>query len=185
MKRLTSAALAVTLTWLSLGAQAAEEAVFTDFQGQPSSIESYAGNGKWLVVMIWAHDCPICNQEAPSYAMFHEAHKDKDATVLGVSIDGEAHKADAEEFIKRHELPFPNIIAEPQPAMLYYMMHTQSQFRGTPTIMVYNPNGELVAAQAGAVPTDIIEDFIAKQAQAEPATSADEQGAQPAGATGG
>lgn len=177
MKRLSTAATAALISWFSLAANAAQDTIFTDFNGQPRSIESFAGNGKWLVVMIWAHDCPICDQEAESYAMFHEAHKDKDATVLGVSIDGAAHKADAQAFIDRHGLPFPNIIGEPQPAMLYYMMQTQSQFRGTPTIMVYDPNGQLVAAQAGAVPTDIIEKFIAKQmqtgdAQPEPAQAA-------------
>lgn len=165
MKRLTQAALAVLITAFSAVATAAEEQqIFTDFAGKASSIESYAGNGKWLVVMIWAHDCHVCNMEAESYAQFHTDHKDKDATVLGVSIDGEANKADAQAFITRHDLPFPNIIGEPEPSMLYYMMLTQSQFRGTPSIMVYDPAGELVAAQAGAVPPDVIEGFIAKQA---------------------
>jgi len=163
MKRFAMAALAVMMGCLSLGAQAAEgQAVFSDFAGQQRSIESYAGGGKWLVVMIWAHDCHVCNQEAESYAQFHVAHKDKDATMLGVSIDGQAQKADAEAFIKRHDLPFPNLIGEPQTTMLYYMMETQSRFSGTPSIMVYDPQGKLVAAQAGAVPPEVIEDFIAK-----------------------
>lgn len=167
MKHRVMAALAVIMSWSSISLQAAEEsAVFQDFAGQPRTIESYAGNGKWLVVMVWAHDCHVCNVEAEGYAQFHQAHKDKDATLLGVSIDGLAQKAEAEAFIKRHDLPFPNLLAEPQVAMLYYMMVTQSQFTGTPSIMVYDPEGNLVAAQAGAVPPDIIEAFIAKQTAA-------------------
>ena len=167
MKQLAMAALAVMMSWSSVVAQAADDdAVFSDFAGQPRSIESYAGGGKWLVVMVWAYDCHVCNMEAEGYAQFHLAHKDKDLTMLGVSIDGQAHKADAEAFIKRHDLPFPNLLGEPETTMLYYMMTTQSQFSGTPSIMVYDPQGNLVAAQAGAVPPEVIEDFIAKQVAA-------------------
>lgn len=165
MKIFGKTAAAVILGWLGLtaAAQAAEAPeVFHDFSGQPRAIESYAGNGKWLVVVIWAHDCHVCNLEAENYASFHVAHKDKDATVLGVSIDGQAQQAEAEAFIRKHDLPFPNLIGEPQTSMLYYMMQTGAQFTGTPTIMVYGPDGTLMAAQAGAVPPEIIEDFMAR-----------------------
>jgi peroxiredoxin len=149
--------------WLAVTAQAEDAAeVFTDLDGQPRTIESFAGQGKWLVVMVWASDCHVCNMEAENYAHFHVSHKDKDATVLGVSIDGQAKKADALDFIKRHDLPFPNLIGEPETSMLYYMMVTGAQFAGTPTILVYNPEGTLVAAQAGAVPPEVIEEFMAR-----------------------
>jgi peroxiredoxin len=157
------------MAWFGLAAMAAPgdgtEPPFSDFQGQPRSIESFAGGGKWLVVMIWASDCHVCNMEAEQYAHFHEAHKNRDATVLGVSIDGQEKQADAEDFIRRHDLPFPNLIGEPQTSMLYYMMVSGAQFAGTPTIMVYGPDGTLMAAQAGAVPVEIIEDFMAKNSQ--------------------
>jgi peroxiredoxin len=156
----------VVVALFGMAAMAAEvgtgDTPFTDFQGKPRSIESFAGGGKWLVVMIWASDCHVCNMEAENYAQFHEAHKSKDATVLGVSIDGQAKRTDAEDFIRRHDLPFPNLIGEPQTSMLYYMMVSGAQFAGTPTIMVYGPDGTLMAAQAGAVPVEIIEDFMAK-----------------------
>ena len=141
---------------------AAEDAPFTDFAGQPKTIESFAGDGRWLVVMIWAHDCHVCNMEAENYAQFHTAHKDQDASVLGVSLDGQAKKAEAEAFIQRHDLPFPNLIGEPAVTMLYYAMLTESQFLGTPTILLYGPDGRLKAAQAGAVPVASIEAYMAK-----------------------
>ena len=85
-----------------------------------------------------------------------------DAHVLGVSLDGAANRAGAEAFIERHDLPFPNLIGEPQRVMLKYLMLTQSQFRGTPSILLYDPAGKLRAAQAGAVPTASIEAYIAR-----------------------
>lgn len=141
-------------------AQAADEAVLTDFDGRPQNIQDYAGKGKWLVVKYWAHDCGICNQEAASYARFHKEHADHDAQVLGISIDGKEHRAQAEAYIARHELTFPNLIGEPMPVMLDFMSLTQESFRGTPTFLLYSPDGTLKAAQAGAVPVTSIEAYI-------------------------
>lgn len=144
-------------------APASEDAPFSDFNGQPRTVESYAGNGQWLVVMIWAHDCGVCNQEAESYAQFHLEHKETTARVLGISMDGVAKKADAEAFVARHDLPFPNLLGELIPTMGYYATLTQSAFRGTPTLLLFGPDGELRAAQAGAVPITSIERFIAEK----------------------
>jgi peroxiredoxin len=145
-------------------AQAGDDTLlYDDFNGQQRSIESYAGDGKWLVVMIWAHDCHVCNMEVESYAQFHAAHKDETARVLGVSLDGQARKAEAEAFIERHDLPFPNLLGEPATTMLHYAMLTGAQFRGTPTILLYGPDGSLRAAQAGAVPVENIEAYIMRQ----------------------
>lgn len=165
MKRTVLAAIAALLTLSGMAAKAAAETVFSDFDGNPRSIESYTGDGRWLVVMIWAHDCHVCNQEAESYAQFHEAHRDSNARVLGISLDGAAAKAEAQAFIDQHGLPFPNLIGEPQTTMLYYQVLTGSRFAGTPTILLYDPAGKLRAAQAGAVPTAVIEQYIADHGQ--------------------
>jgi len=165
MRSLASTVLAILLGLAALPALAADDAIFTDFSGQPRSIESYTGDGKWLVVMVWAHDCGVCNQEAEGFAQFHAEHNDKDARVLGLTLDGVANKAKAEAFIARHDLPFPNLIGEPEAAMLKYMMLTGEAFRGTPSFLLYGPDGKLRAAQPGAVPVTSIEAFIAKNSQ--------------------
>ena len=135
---------------------------FQDFSGKQKTFESHVGKGKWLVVMMWASDCHICNREAHQYVDFHMFHSDKDATVLGVSIDGESRKTEAEGFIKKHNVDFPNLIAEPATVARLFYESTGQNFSGTPTFLVYSPEGELKAAQAGAVPAEIIEDFIQK-----------------------
>lgn len=140
----------------------AEMKGFEDFTGKPQTLESYTGKGKWLVVMMWASDCHVCNHEAHQYVDFHMIHSDNDATVLGISLDGDSRKKEAEEFIKKHSVDFPNLIAEPQHVSKMYQELTGEFFAGTPTFLIYSPEGELKAAQAGAVPTTLIEDFIAK-----------------------
>ncbi|MFV2056226.1 MAG: peroxiredoxin family protein [Thiohalomonadales bacterium] len=135
----------------------------SDFSGKQKSISDYSGNGKWLVVMLWASDCHVCNQEAGAYVKFHQQHADKDAQILGVSLDGKAKFSDAEKFIKRHKLNFPNLIGEPETVASIYTELTGEQWIGTPTFLVYNPKGELLGAQVGAVPTEVIEGFIERE----------------------
>ena len=113
--------------------------------------------------MIWASDCHICNMEAPAYDRFHKAQQDKSASVLGITMDGEENKAAAKTFIERHKLTFPNLIGEPDMVSLYYAAMTQESLRGTPTFLVYDPDGKLAAAQAGAVSVEAIESFITKK----------------------
>jgi peroxiredoxin len=164
MKSLTYSLLAALLGLFSLSmpAHAANpEATFSDFDGNQRTIESFIEKEKWLVVMIWAHDCHVCNMEAENYAHFHEANKDRNITMLGISIDGQANRKKALGFIEEHDLPFPNLIGEPEAVMRYYMRMTGNQFVGTPTIMIYNPDGALAAAQAGGVPPEVIAKFVA------------------------
>jgi len=141
---------------------AAEINGFDDFNGKPQVFENYLAKGKWLVVMIWASDCRICNREAHQYVDFHMLHSDQDATVLGISLDGESRKKEAEAFIKKHSVDFPNLIAEPATVANFFQESTGQGFAGTPTILNYSPDSKLKADQVGAVPKEIIEDFIKK-----------------------
>ena len=135
---------------------------FEDFTGKSQKFENYLGKGKWLIVMVWASDCHICNREAHQYVDFHMIHSDTDASVLGISLDGDSRKKEAVGFIKKHSVDFPNLIAEPSTVMELYQNSTGQGFAGTPTFLIYSPKGELKAAQAGAVPPELIEDFIKK-----------------------
>lgn len=146
--------------------------VLYEMNGKPSSIEKFTGNGKWLVVMFWSSDCHICNKEAHQYVDFHFAHSDDNATVLGVSLDGVKNKVLAEDFIQKHKVNFPNLIGEPEAIADMFTQLTGVLWAGTPTFLIYTPSGELVVQQIGAVPTELIENFINQQtaaAKAQPA----------------
>lgn len=146
--------------------------VLYELDGKPSSIEKYAGKGKWLVVMFWASDCHVCNQEAHQYVDFHFAHSEDNASVLGISLDGAKNKVLAEGFIKKHKVNFPNLIGEPQAIANMFIEKTGVMWAGTPTFLIYNPAGELVVQQIGAVPTELIESFIQQQTAAAKAQTA-------------
>lgn len=152
--------------WPLVGVQAGP---LIDFDAKPAALESYAGKGKWLVVMIWASDCLICNKEAKEYERFHQQHQNRDATVLGITMDGRANRAAAEAFIKEHKLNFTNLLGEPEDVATMFYDLTGENWAGTPTFLIYSPAGKLTVQQIGAVPVSMIEEFIQKQA---PATSA-------------
>ncbi|MEJ2143189.1 MAG: TlpA disulfide reductase family protein [Gammaproteobacteria bacterium] len=134
-----------------------------ELNGKPSSIEKYTGNGKWLIVMFWASDCHVCNKEAHQYVDFHFAHADEDASVLGVSLDGVKNKMLAEGFIKKHNINFPNLIGDPEAVADMFTRLTGVLWAGTPTFLIYSPTGELMVQQIGAIPVELIENYIQQQ----------------------
>lgn len=135
--------------------------VMRDMQGNITTLEAQQQSDKWTVVMIWASDCHVCNAEAGQYSKFHTAHANKDAQIIGLSIDGQAGKAAAEAFIERNGVIFPNLIGDFATVARWYQTNTGESFRATPTFVVFGPDGEVKAAQPGAVPPQIIEKFMA------------------------
>ena len=134
--------------------------VFQDFQGNATTVEQQKEAGKWTVVMIWASSCHVCNEEAGQYSVFHTEHANNDAKIIGLSIDGQEGKADAEAFIERNGVTYPNLIGDVHAVAEWYLVQTGEAFRATPTFVVFGPNGEVQAAQAGAVAPSKVERFI-------------------------
>lgn len=151
-----------SLFLLSIGLGAANASVpdinVKTTEGVVHNVNEIIGKGKWTVVVIWAHNCHICNQEIQEMTFFQDSHAQKDATVLGISIDGYQLRDKASDFIKRHDLNFPNFIIEPDYREL--MKFGGGRFVGTPTFYIYNPAGELSAKSVGPVAPDEIEKFI-------------------------
>lgn len=168
MKRHISTIYLAVLVYVALASLAVHASeTLQDFDGHPEKLADFVGHGKWSVVMIWAHDCIVCNREAHNYQAFYKKHKSTDAEMLGISMDGINGKSEAKAFIKRHHLTFPNLIGEPEEVAGIFEDLTGANWRGTPTFLIYNPRGELSAQQIGAVPVSLIEQFIQKETRSE------------------
>jgi len=124
------------------------------------TLDDHGSDDKWLVVMIWAHDCEICEREVVDYQQFHLSHMQDDARVVGITIDGASRKNAALGFVNRHQLEFENLLGEPETVMSYYQLISGSRWIGTPSFLIFEPGGDLRAAQAGGVPVEIVENFI-------------------------
>jgi len=152
--------LPIILLLFSSGSSASSFAALT---GNQNSVDDYTGKGKWVVLMIWASDCHICNRESQSYVEFHEKYKNDNAVVVGLSMDGKAGTSDALEFLDRNKVSFDSLIGEPEQVASFYSEKVGIPWAGTPTFMIYAPDGSLAAQQVGAVPTELLENFINSQ----------------------
>ena len=81
-----------------------------DLDGKERNLNEYVGQGKWTIVAVWSADCPICRRDIYHMTFFHDEHRQKDAVVVGVSIDGYAQREKVQAFIDDQSLNFPNLI---------------------------------------------------------------------------
>ena len=125
-----------------------------DLDGKPVKLSDY--RGKFVVVNIWATWCPPCLVEIPDLIMFHEAHHDRDAVVLGVNYE---------------EIPPEKVRAFAESQMINYPIvrfqgHIDGRntplgpLRGLPTTFMIDPEGNLVARRTGMVDQKLLEEFI-------------------------
>jgi peroxiredoxin len=160
MKNRAYRKISLMLAFLFVAVANAASVQLTPFDGSAKALEAYTGKGKWVIAMIWAHDCHVCNQEAKEYVTFHQKHQSNKAVVLGISMDGKSQQKKAQKFVDRHQIPFTSLIGEPENVAGMYEKMTGRRWIGTPTFMIFHPSGKLVAEQAGAVPASLLEDFI-------------------------
>ena len=113
--------------------------------------------------MIWPFRCPICQKELPAYADLARRQNSGIFTVIGLSIDGHEGFGGAWALLEELGNDFKSLIGEADEVADFVLSHSRQPLQGTPTIMIFNPNGILVAFQGGPVPVDSIEVFIAQR----------------------
>lgn len=157
--------IALIVPLLTANALAAEQTNvgLVNMTGNATSLAAYTGDGKWLVVMLWSVTCGICAREVPIYSDFHDEHKGRDIKILGVALDGYAQKESIKDTMRRWDMRFPTLIADLSLFAANYQIQTGEQLMGTPTFMVYTPEGRLVANNPGPMRTSALISYIAKR----------------------
>ncbi len=131
---------------------------FTEFNGEKTSIEAQIGKGKWTVLEVWSSECHACRMHMPEMVKFNG--KMKNVRLLGVALDGQSGKADAQAMIDEYGIPFKNILSNAIEINAWMELNAQESLVGTPTFMIFNPKGKLMALQAGILPVASLEKFI-------------------------
>ena len=145
--------------WLFLTMMLSSSAyAFTDLKGNKDSILNHIGKDKWTIVEVWASDCHACRMHMPEMVEFDG--KLKNARLLGISLDGQKGVGDAEDFIAQYGIKFPTLLTNPIEMSIWMEQSIGESLRGTPTFILFDPKGMLVAAQPGIVAVSSLEKFI-------------------------
>ncbi len=131
-----------------------------DLHGHPRALAEFTGNGKWVLLALWATDCLICNAEARHLTAFHEKHKNGEAVVLGVSLDGWGNRGEVLKFLDRHGVTYPNLITDYASGAALYSRLVDRAWLGTPAAPLYAPDGELMMQQVGTVAFEVVEELM-------------------------
>lgn len=114
---------------------------FVDFtitnDSTSQSLSDYVGKGRYTLVDFWASWCGPCIRETKVLKRIREEFQDKPLDILGVAVWDEP--ANTEAAIKRHDLPWPQIInAQSVPTDLYGIS-------GIPCIILFGPDGTIIS----------------------------------------
>ncbi len=143
-------------------AQLKEDIKFIDLDGNESMLSDY--KGKWVIVNLWATWCPPCLVEIPDLIMFHEAHKDKDAIVIGVNYEDIAISK-VKAFAEEQMINFPIVRFE---GKMDGITSPFGRVYGLPATYMVAPDGQVVAARTGMVDQKMLEGFMAKYTEMNP-----------------
>jgi len=161
---ITKKTLFLSLVLLStLASQSAS--AFTDIDGKKDSITNHIGKDKWTIVEVWESNCHACRMHMPDMVKFDG--KLKNARILGISLDGQKGIDKAEEFIMEYDIKFPTIITNYVEMNIWMRRSIGESLVGTPTFILFDPEGKLVAAQPGIVSTASLETFITENSKPE------------------
>lgn len=157
--------LSAVLAPAHTGARAAErnDIGLVTLDGNIAYLEDRKVDGKWLVVMVWATTCGICAREVPLYSDFHDAHKNDDIEILGIALDGIEQKGAIKDTMARWDMRFPTLVADLGVYAVNYEAQTGESLYGTPTFIVYDRKGQLVANNPGPMRTTALVNYIARR----------------------
>lgn len=163
MLRRTFAALLCMMLLAPLAARAGGVEV-QSLDGRHAALGEFLDKGKWTLVMVWTTYCGVCTKQYPVIGEFHARHKDRDAVVLGVSLDGYDQGAKIAAYQASHAQNFPSVMTSPEDFIDKYQRTTGERFNGTPTYLLFDRDQHLSAFIDGPITAADIERYMADAA---------------------
>ena len=119
---------------------AAPEFTLPDVNGKPIALNSF--QGKWVLVDFWASWCKPCRMENPNVVAAYRQFKNKNFTILGVSLDRPDGREDWMKAIQQDKLDWTHVsdlkFWESAVVPMY-------NIQGIPYNVLLDPQGKVVA----------------------------------------
>ncbi|VAW57919.1 hypothetical protein MNBD_GAMMA11-29 [hydrothermal vent metagenome] len=138
----------------------------TGDDGKKHHINDYIGRGRWTTVMVWGPKCPACIAEMPEIQSLYEDKDETGIDVLGLVIDypsfNYARLKQVQQFKEDYSITFPGLLISSK----IYDSFSIGWLKGTPTMILINPEGKVAAVRTGGLSRNFIENFIARKTKA-------------------
>lgn len=152
--------MGVVFAALQFTPKQAKPLLMQGIDGQQHQLEDYIGQGQWVVVNVWATACPYCRRELFDLASFHEKHANKDAMVLGLTLDLATFdlpdSKHVKDFAESYLIEYPLLLVSGELATQV----TGKRVHTVPMTFFYNPKGELVYHFTGEMDLEMLEAVI-------------------------
>lgn len=114
-----------------------------DVDGVEHRVPELAGN--LTILAFWATWCPNCHRQLETLSELYRSHGAEGLSVIGISLDGAKREDQVARYVEEKMLPFPVLIADATrfPGI--------SAISAVPTLLLYDPQGEMVARFIGAI----------------------------------
>lgn len=131
---------------------ATQENYFSDFPAETVTKEKITYDKHLYLMDVWATWCPPCRQTIPELFQLQAKYKNKNFSVIGLSVDTTTQKVI--DFLKETPLNYPVAMANEETLKKF------PQIRGVPTMLLIDQNGELIKVYVGYTKKEIIEKDI-------------------------
>lgn len=122
-----------------------------DLEGQKVDLADY--KGKMIVLNYWATWCPPCREELPELSIFHEAHKETDAVVIGVNFE-DISAGKLQEFLDEQLIDYPMLHQKPKQRTPFGLLI------GLPTSYIISADQKSIKAHVGPVTRKQLEQYL-------------------------
>jgi thiol-disulfide isomerase/thioredoxin len=125
----------------------AKKFVLTSLQGKPVELNKLIGQGKPVVIDIWATWCGPCRQEIPHLVQFVNQYGKDGLIVIGLTIeDPQEDRNDVRDFVKQYKMNYQVAFA---PDGLYQFFSANTQRLLIPQTFIFGADGKVIRQLIG------------------------------------
>jgi thiol-disulfide isomerase/thioredoxin len=125
----------------------AKKFVLQSLQGKPVELNKLLGQGKPVVIDIWATWCGPCRQEIPHLVQFAKQYGKDGLIIIGLTIeDPQADRDAVKNFVKQYKMNYQVAFA---PDGLYQFFSNNAERLLIPQTFIFNAEGKIVRRLIG------------------------------------